>query len=62
MGVSIATTDTTLARFILDAGIKALYSDLQNDELIEEVAFWFKENAGIGKVSFWLSEKYSLPG
>ena len=61
MGVSIATTDTTLARFILDAGIKALYSDLQNDQLIEEVAIWFKENAGIGKVSFWLSDKYGLP-
>ena len=34
MGPSIASSDTTLARFILDAGIKALYSDVQNDELI----------------------------
>ena len=61
MGVSIASTDTTLARFILDAGIKALYSDFQNDQLIQEVAIWFKENVGIGKVSMWLAEKYGLP-
>ena len=51
MGPSIASTDTTLARFILDAGVKALYSDVQNDELINEVASLFKEHS-VGRVSF----------
>ena len=60
MGPSIASTDTTLARFILDAGIKALYSDVQNDELIDEVASLFKEHS-VGRVSFILNEKYGLP-
>ena len=45
----------------MDAGIKALYSDFQNDQLIQEVAIMFKENVGIGKVSMWLAEKYGLP-
>ena len=60
MGPSIASTDTTLARFILDAGIKALYSDVQNDELIDEVASLFKEHS-VGRVCFLLNEKYGLP-
>ena len=60
MGPSIASTDTTLARFILDAGIKALYSDLQNDELIDEAASLFKKYS-VGKVCKLLTDKYGLP-
>ena len=61
VGSAIASTDTTLARFILDAGIKALYSDVQNDELIDEVAAWFKEGNLIGTVSANLNSLYGLP-
>ena len=61
MGSAVASTDTTLARFILDAGIKALYSDVQNDELITEVAQWFKDGMTIGRVSFLLDSQYGLP-
>ena len=60
-GSAIASTDTTLARFILDAGIKALYSDVQNDELIDEVAGWFKSGSHIGIVSANLDSSYGLP-
>ena len=60
MGPSIASTDTTLARFILDAGIKALYSDVQNDELIDEAASLFKKHS-VGRVCYLLGEKYGLP-
>ena len=60
MGPSIASSDTTLARFILDAGIKALYSDVQNDELIDETASLFKKYSA-GKVSKILSDKYGFP-
>ena len=59
-GPAIASTDTTLARFILDAGIKALYSDVQNDELIDEAAKLFKEHS-VGRVCYLLAEKYGLP-
>ena len=59
-GPAIATTDTTLARFILDAGIKALYSDVQNDELIDEVAKLFKKHS-VGRVCKLLNDKYGLP-
>ena len=61
VGSAIASTDTTLARFILDAGIKALYSDVQNDELIDEVADWFKSGSHIGVVSANLDSLYGLP-
>ena len=60
MGPSIASTDTTLARFILDAGVKALYSDVQNDKLIDEAASLFKKHS-VGRVCYLLSEKYGLP-
>ena len=60
MGPSIASTDTTLARFILDAGIKALYSDVQNDALIDEAASLFK-NHSAGRACYLLQEKYGLP-
>lgn len=61
VGSAIASTDTTLARFILDAGIKALYSDVQNDELIDEVAAWFKSGTLIGTVYANLDSLYGLP-
>ena len=50
-----------LMRLELDAGIKALYSDVQNDELIDEVAAWFKEGNLIGTVSANLNSLYGLP-
>ena len=60
-GSAVSASDTTLARFILESGIKALFSDMQNDQLIEEVAQMWKEINSAGKIHYRLSEKYGLP-
>lgn len=60
-GYAVSASDTTLARFILESGIKALFADMQNDQLIEEVAQMWKELRNPWTVQNKLEEKYGLP-
>tara|TARA_B100000579_G_C22521083_1_gene706218 strand:- start:3 stop:341 length:339 start_codon:yes stop_codon:yes gene_type:complete len=61
-GSAVSVSNTTLASFILELGMKAQFSDMQNDQLIEEVAQMWKEIKSAGKIHYRHSEKYGLPG